>query len=328
MENKKGVIIVFISILIVLSITGVDMDFGVFNYNGSRLKEIRRKGEHKISYQYDKKGYLIGRILTKGLQKIYISEITYDFENNVIIEKFIKYIGFKYVGNTYLKYYYDKNKRFIKLIRENENIDTKIIEETINMSVEYNENGDIVRIYDTTGIPQYIFFPGDGTAYWSDSIFKYEYEDDKKTQYIYNSPNNKLHEDKESGYYVFKEYYFDNKYLNKIITYPVFTSDKISTTNSFLYDKNMNLIETIFYHFDYLKNIKTKTKIIYKYDNKNRLKKRTIYYPDSISKNKIQEVEEYIYEDGDYIYYPYLLPPKIKMYLNQNYEISVDKYVF
>lgn len=186
---------------------------------------------------------------------------------------------------------------------------------------------EIYQEYSTTGTPQYIFFPDDGIAYGKESIFKYDYEDGKKIQYAYNNPINRNTKNKEIKFYINCEYYYDNNYLSKIITHPLFIPEKVFSISNFTYNKNMNLIETSF-EDSLIDNKKSITRIKYEYDEKNRLKKRIIYYPDSIIKNKIDEIEEYIYEDGKYIYYPYLLPTKIKMYLYQAFEISVDKFVF
>ena len=69
------------------------MDFGIFNYKGSRLKEIRRYGStgQTIKYTYDDKGYLTGRELKKGFYRIYTTKISYDLENNIITEEFDRY---------------------------------------------------------------------------------------------------------------------------------------------------------------------------------------------------------------------------------------------
>jgi hypothetical protein len=317
---KKFIITIIIILLSIFRIMGVEMDFGIFNYKGSRLKEIKRYGAtgQDIVYKYDKDGYLIGRELKKDLNKIYTSTISYDMKKNIITEEFMLYFGNKFYSYTYLTYYYDEHKRFIKLIRQNENADHKNSEITINMDIEYNNENDIIRIIDTEGIPQYEFFPDDGIAYDAESIFKYEYEADNKIQYCFNAKDNK--------YYKYAEYYYDNKYLTKIITHPRFSNNEFSI-NYFNYDKNNNIIGIVFVD-NIIDNKTSTTKIKYEYDNKNRLKKKTEYLPDDIKKNKVDETEEYFYEDGNYVYYPYLLPPKIKMYLTQQYEMTIDKFVF
>lgn len=325
MTIKKNIALLIISLISLFQVMGVDMDFGVFNYNSSRLKAIKRIGEssalnQQIEYKYNQDGYLIGRELKKGFNKIYSSEIKYDLEKNIILEYFDRYIGSNKIPLVILEYHYDNNKRFIKLIRRDGNIKDNNISETSNMDVEYNNEGDITLLRENRKIAtQYIFFPDDGLRNGIESIFKYEYGENKKIMNIYNP--------KDNNYYISKEYYFSNSLLTKIITHPKFAPEKSFSTNYFTYDKNNNLIETNL-EDTLIKNKLSITKIKYEYDEKNRLKKRIMYYPDDIKKNKVEETEEYAYEDGKYVYYPYLLPPKIKMYLTQQYEMTVDKFVF
>ena len=61
-------VIIIITIFIITIIWSQDIDFGVFNYEGSRLTGMNRyrtgKLEQEISYVYDEKGYLVERLLT------------------------------------------------------------------------------------------------------------------------------------------------------------------------------------------------------------------------------------------------------------------------
>jgi hypothetical protein len=321
MKLRKITISFAIVIICILNVTGVDMDFGIFNYKGSRLKEIKRYGPtgQDIKYKYDERGYLVGRDLSKGFNKIYQSTINYDLEKNVITESFMLYAGNNFIGYTYLTYYYNDRNEFIKLLRKNENSKHENSEITQNMDIEYNEKGDITRINKNDGGPsQYIFFPDDGFAIDVDSIYKYEYENNKKTLYGFNKVKN--------IYYLKYEKFFNEKsLLTKIIEY--YREKEVFSTNYFYYDANNNLTQTIFVD-NLVQGKQSNKKIIYEYDKDNRLKKRIIYNPDTIARNKIDETEEYFYEDGNYVYYPYLLPPKIKMYLTQEYEMTIDKFVF
>ena len=58
-----------------------------------------------------------------------------------------------------------------------------------------------------------------------------------------------------------------------------------------------------------------------------------MFYPDDIdilNRNKVNQIEEYYYEKGDFIYYPYLLPDtKIKVYgISRVNDAYIDKDVF
>jgi valyl-tRNA synthetase len=95
-----------------------------------------------------------------------------------------------------------------------------------------------------------------------------------------------------------------------------------------MYDEKKNLVKTTFNFFNFLKKKEGEKNIKYLYDNKNRLTKRIIYHTDDALKDMAEEIEEYSYENGKFIYYPFLLPPKIKMFLMQQNENAVDKFVF
>jgi hypothetical protein len=320
MVNKRSLIIAIIYLVSLCNITGVDMDFGVFNYKRSRLSAIKRYGptpalNQQIKYKYDQDGYLIGR----ELKSIYTSTISYDLETNIITEEFTRYSGSNKLPPVILQYYYDNNEHLIKYTRQEGTIynynDISLSEE---IKMEYNEQGDITRIDKSKGFPsQHIFLPDDGFDVDIDSIYKYEYEENKKIIYYYNN---------DKTYHLYLEQYFnEDKLLTKIIRR--FHGNEIVSTNYFYYDKNKNLIKTMFVD-NLIENMQSIEKNKYEYDEKNRLKKRIIYLPDDIKKNKIDETEVYIYEDGNYVFYPYLLPPKIKMYLTQQYEMTIDKNVF
>ena len=309
---------VFISIILYSQ----DMDFGVFNYEGSRLTGMSRyrvkKLEQEIAYIYDKDGYLTERTLTvpAGYKKkdvIYKSYIKYDLSNDIVTEKFDRVIGKRIVPVIFENYY--KDGELIRQKRKDGNLGNNKIEDSSDYYFEYNENKDIILIKDpvlTGGNVSRAFTPSTGIGYNNPSIFKYEYFPDKKIRYC-------LYEKK---YFPYDEFIYENNKLVKINQYAVGSAD-LSSTSNFRYNNNDLLIETIFT----IKRDGRTDKITYEYDSKNRLIKRIIWF----NRNGVyeeDEVENYYYQDGKYVYYPYLMPPKIKVYFTQAYESLLDKSVF
>ena len=97
----KKCIISIILLFIIIFTYSVDIDFGVFNYKGSRLKKIVRYTEDnkwptaEMVYEYDDKGYLKKKYLwaykrRKPSYTIYRSELYYEFDKNKIRELFFK----------------------------------------------------------------------------------------------------------------------------------------------------------------------------------------------------------------------------------------------
>jgi len=311
-----------------------ESDFGVFNYEGSRLKGIVRyyrnkfNAEESSSYKYDDKGNLIGRVVRAGKNgvKVYESSIEYDTAKGMIKESTTKYIGMNQkVPGLILEYYYNNKKELVKFVRSEESIRNNKTELYYYQiaNFEYNEKGDLTAVKEDKDF-SLMHLPGDGLGA---GIYNIIYENNKKSIY-YLSESDKI-------FKLTAECLYKNNHLIKInnISY-----GKNSIDPSFFTWDNNKMIESIFvtkkmptlgknsqatggYH-DYSEKIK------YDYDDKNRLIRRTIYEPDNIAKNKIDKIEEYFYEDGKYNYYPYLLPPKIRLYYTQEYEASVDKFVF
>ena len=309
----------------------VENDFGIFNYSGSRLKTIKRyDGGNKlaldqyINYTYNDEGYLIGRELKAGRKLIYKSKIEYSDDKKAIKEYFERGEGNNRIPPVILEYYYNEKNQLINYKRIDGNIYNDNMEIGRDVSIEYNDKNDIILIGNNIemSVSYEPFFPGDGFAREHISKYRYEYFDDKKVAYYYDQ--------KRKIEFILSEYYYKDSKLNKIIHLPNFLDDgkKTYSFNNFIYDDKGNLIRSIFK--DTIIDNKEKYKIVdYVYDSENRLIKRILYYnTNNLKKLKIENTEEYIYEDGKYAYYPYLLPLKIKMYLAQQYETLVDKNVF
>ena len=318
--KKQYLILIFITTISI--IFSQDMDFGVFNYEGSRLVKMNRYRENKlkqeISYTYDDKGYLKSRVLTSPAGKkesftIYSTEIKYDLSNDIITERFDRDIGGRIIP-VILEYHY-KDKKLVNLVRWDGNLDNDKLEITGDLNYVYNSKNDIIQIKEVKlkkAIPNNHFFPGNGIIVDIETNFKYEYFPDKKIRY-------NLYEKK---YCIYNEFLYKNNNLVQINGYPV-DGSKLSNITKFKYnDKNL-ISETKIQSFV----SKYNQKITYEYDKLKRLIKRIIWFNRN-GINEIDEVENYYYQDGKYIYYPYLLPPKIKLYSTQSYESSIDKFVF
>ena len=153
--NNKKLIIIWIIFLLMNYINSQDIDFGIFNYKGSRLKNIKRYDYEKnkinlsqeVIYTYDDNGYLIGRnlfgyTLLKQKYPIYESKIEYSEDKKKIKETFIK--KFKDKGKWILEedvfeYQYNDKMQLIKVFRE-ENKGEMVL----NLDFKYNEAGDII----------------------------------------------------------------------------------------------------------------------------------------------------------------------------------------
>ena len=248
---------------------------------------------------------------------IYISKLNYDFENNIITEEFDKQVFFKWNDVrhyiTWLTYYHDEKNRFVKLRRKDDGD-----EMITGVDYKYNDKNDIILLSDISDVnnQRSIFFPGAGIGgVYKETIYKYEYSDDKKTRFRY------LEDEKSYG--TLDEFFYKDNLLIKMKSY--LYSGELATDTYFKYNKN-NIIEIVYVRHGLGLNDRLKT--TYEYDKDNRLIKRKTYYPDDIAKGKVEYIEEYYYEDGNYVYYPYLLPTKIIMYSTQGYESFIDKFVF
>jgi hypothetical protein len=335
MVKIKIIILLILLLIMLMNLTGEDMSFGVFNYKGYRLKKITRWfGEKKtlvdqMEYKYDDKGYLSSReyygFTNKGNKRIvYRSILEYDLSNNIIIEKFDRFLDGSDLKPVFLEYIYDKDKKLINYKRKGENKYNKI-NISRDVDIKYNEKGDIVYIFDNQKTSKDdAFFPGEGffEGFVNEpSIFKYEYNENIKIIYL------KLREDLD---FYQGEYIYNNNRLIKFINYDDKEKNIKSYITYFTYDETGNIIETLFEFYNYNNNnVNYKEKIEYAYIG-NRLIRRTWYYPDNINRNKVSQIEEYYYEDGDFVYYPYLLPDtKIKIYgISRVNDAYIDRDVF
>lgn len=280
-----------------------------------RYSRNKRNIVQQIDYVYDTDGYLIGRNLIGykyGFMKfnIYSSSLKYSEDKRIIEENFIKeyYINNKLIKEKeLLTYYYNNNNMLIQIDRNGEK----------ELEYKYNERGDLIEATHNVG---YSLVPNDGLAEYIKknekfSLYQYEYEENKKTRFLL----------REKDYEKVDGYFYENNRIVKILKYHSILG--ISNEGSLFYDNNNNLIKTIFYSKD--PNLNDYKIIEYKYDNKNRLIERLLYFrTENINKNKLKEIEEYFYEDSNYVYYPYLLPPKIKNDATCNYERFLDKDMF
>ncbi len=324
---KLKLIILMILCYALINMIGEEIDFNIFNYKDSRLKKILRYREGNFKkleidqeglYSYNIEGYLNGRELRKYYKKnkyneLYHTEIEYNENKQVLTERFYKGVDL-YHGYSnqveFWKYYYDNNMIKFERLRPDLSIQREI-------NYKYNENNDIVLV---TNYFDYNYLPGDGfatTAEVGENRFKYEYEKNKKVRYLYIKRYDRFNKIEEF-------FYNENKFLNKITFYNIYSGELVR--NIYLkYDKNNNVSELIKEDPD------KKSYRLYKffYDDKNRLVKKIEYfYSKTIEDAKIDYVEEYFYEDGNYQYYPYLLPVKINYYSTPQYPRLVDKDIF
>ena len=315
-------------------IFGVDKDFGIFNYKGSRLKKIvrwygdKREAVDQVVYEYDKNGFLKNRKMYgygrfNKLIPIYLSNIEYDLDKKIIYERFNRYIRGKAIPPALLEYYYNNENLLFEYKRKDGNVNNDNIILSRDVEIQYNRNKDIIFIKDHNELSAHeMYFPGEGLGTEREMVFQYEYKD------------NVIIRKKELSNNFLKikdELVFENKLLVKVIHYYSKEKGLISYIADIKYNDQNNIIETLYTNYSY-KNpdkIKSTEKVLYDYDDKNRLVRRALFYSTDIGNGKARQVEEYTYEDGKYVHFPYLLPTtKIKLYKFIHNDVAIDKFMF
>ena len=167
--KKKYKFLIPLLLLCIQRLVGVDIDFGVFNYKGSRLKKIemyvikRKKLNkvHEVQYEYDNNGYLISRkymmVNNRGdaTGSLVSTQIKYDLDNNKIVENVDRLTGYKKPMPIILEYYYDKDRRLISYKRIDSNIYNDEMSLSRHVHIEYNDRGDIIAIYNNEHVGSY-----------------------------------------------------------------------------------------------------------------------------------------------------------------------------
>jgi hypothetical protein len=325
---KRTILVVFVIAIFYNLIGASDMDFGIFQYQGSRLTKIKKYFDNikrsEVEYKYDASGFLQSRIKNYIKQELfcekripaYVSSLTYDLTNSVIYETFDRYDSGKKTAPVILEYYYDTHNRLINYKRKDGKVqDFNNITLSDDIDVRYNDKGDIIF---TKG--DEVYFPGDGIIDSGVNEFKYEYG---------NNIKSRLFEVKKGIWEPDSDFIFEKGKLIRYISFLGGSRERIHYTNSFEYNEKGNVIGNEILFYSSKGKLTSNDRFKYEYDEKNRLVRRIAYYPDYIAKDKIYSMEEYEYEDGPYIHYPYLLPTtKIKVYGTSDEDVESDRDVF
>lgn len=325
---NKYIIAIAIIIISLFNMYCLDELFGLFNYEGSRLKKIvrwegnKKKIDSDIIYEYNKDGYLIGRRYyqyrdKKNKRPIYETSIEYD--GNKVKETFNLYRFGIMRLKVFYEYNYDDKKRMIGYTRSsyNKNKELKVI---TSITFKYNNFDDIIYVYKDSDIWFYdLFMPNISALFNVDTIFDYEYNPNIKYIYGIYTHAGKV---KEITYE-----YRENRIV-RFVKYGLSEKEITKDTNIY-YDNKGNVIKTIGKSFDFKDVYQT----LYYYDDKSRIIKRERFYSkrmdEEYKKFSYNDTEEYYYEDGNYVYYPYLLPEtKINIYYPATLEVYIDKAVF